>query len=128
MDVVMVRFGDIVPVTNTGMMMTVFLMLAGSCYLSMPLAVRAYIRQLETVALQLRCPQVAASTFYDVHRKFTKRKEDPMGGAGALALANDMAQKRKKDVEWKRRLMLVKGNPFLWWYYGLTHHVTSMAD
>ena len=32
-------YGDIVPVTNAGRVMTVFLMLAGSCYLSMPLTV-----------------------------------------------------------------------------------------
>jgi hypothetical protein len=37
-----------------------------------------------------------------------RRKEAPVG-AGALALANDMALKKKKDVEWKRRLILIKG-------------------
>lgn len=52
--------------------------------------------------------QVAASTFYDVHRHYMKRKEAPIG-AGALALANDMALKKKKDMEWKRRLILIKG-------------------
>ena len=36
------RYGDMVPVSNTGQIMTVFLMLFGSCYLSMPLSVSPF--------------------------------------------------------------------------------------
>jgi hypothetical protein len=49
------RYGDIVPVTNAGQVMSIILMLMGSFYLAMPLT-------------------AAASTFYTVHQIYNEKK------------------------------------------------------
>jgi hypothetical protein len=49
------RYGDIVPVTNAGQIMSIILMLMGSFYLAMPLT-------------------AAASTFYTVHQIYNEKK------------------------------------------------------
>lgn len=46
-------YGDVVPQTNAGQVMAIFLMLSGSMYMAMPLT-------------------AAASTFYDVHQKYNQ--------------------------------------------------------
>jgi hypothetical protein len=50
-------YGDITPVTNTGQMMNVFLMLSGICFMAVPLT-------------------TMASTFYQIFEKYNKRKSD----------------------------------------------------
>lgn len=48
-------YGDIVPITDTGLVMAIFIMLSGACYLSMPLT-------------------AAASTFYRIFEKYNHSK------------------------------------------------------
>ncbi len=56
------RYGDVVPVTNIGQVMSIFLMIAGSFYMSMPLT-------------------AAASTFYQVHERYQIKHNKPEVGA-----------------------------------------------
>lgn len=52
--------------------------------------------------------QVAASTFYECHQAFVKKRNISQS-ANALAQAHDIALRSRKDVAWKRRLVQIKG-------------------
>ena len=62
------RFGDIVPVTNAGQIMTIVLMLTGTFYLAMPLT-------------------AAASTFYGIHEAYYEKQKAAKISAAAGAAA-----------------------------------------
>jgi hypothetical protein len=107
-------YGDIVPVTNTGQVMTVFLMLAGSCYLSMPLTVSAYyavgcVCYCHAITKCIRSSyQIASSTFFEVHEQFLKKRKTKSDANKEAAEAQVFAAKAAKDTAWKRRLILMR--------------------
>ena len=74
-----VGYGDIVPTTNLGQFMTVFLMLFGAMYLSMPLT-------------------VAATTFWDVHQSYLEKQKKKKANA-SRKIMDAVFIKRMRSLE-----------------------------
>ena len=74
-----VGYGDIVPTTNLGQFMTVFLMLFGAMYLSMPLT-------------------VAATTFWDVHQTYLEKQKKKKANA-SKKIMDAVFIKRMRSLE-----------------------------
>ncbi len=74
----MFRYGDIVPLTNAGQFMAIFLMISGTFYMSMPLT-------------------AAAGTFYQVHQQFNQDRADEKAEAEAQLSLLEQTQVTPKE-------------------------------